>query len=607
MRLVTQLSGFIFAPWSHDVLCIAKYGHLSDAINNSNQKEAQNHEMSNFIMKTVKLLFPFLLISQIATASSRYDLEGAFRQLDQAMEKRNVYIQIKESQISKAKRELTMTEFGLDRYVHYKLLYTLYKKYDGDSALNYAQRCYEIGITCHREDWKKEATLNAARIMISRGVIFMSRDMLNKCGPIDQFPKDIQDKLAIAQLNYNWRVSARPTDNSTFWGLNNSPFPANWQFYKPYIKPNSIIYFNAMSALGIYRKNFKTSVKRLIVQCKPNDYDRLGKLYFLMALYMKTEHDTNGHLFYLIQSAICDIKQVNRASSSMLQLIESPLIQQDINRAYHLSIICEEDAKAFKDYNRSVSIITAQDAIIKQYQRLRNTQRMWLLAAIFFVLLLCVVVTTMFIMLRTKARRQKITNKKLKLLYEAQKQHALQIESMSKELMETNAKLVEEMKLRDTNFMDTYYLCTNYIKMYGNLKKSILALLKTHSYKDAISKVSSTGFEDAELREFYKKFDQAFLSTHTDFVERLNRLLKPEEQYHLESDESLPSELRIYALISLGITNSVNIADFLHYSPQTVYNYRLKVRHKACINEKNFDQVVEDLYDDTKLDGCFHP
>ena len=155
--------------------------------------------------------------------------------------------------------------------------------------------------------------------------------------------------------------------------------------------------------------------------------------------------------------------------------------------------------------------------------------------------------------------------------------------------------------------MDTYYLCTNYIKMYGNLKKSILALLKTHSYKDAVNKVSSTDFEDTELREFYKKFDQAFLSTHTDFVERFNRLLKPEEQYQLESDESLPSELRIYALISLGITNSVSIAEFLHYSPQTVYNYRLKVRHKACINEKDFAKAVGDLYDGTKLESYFHP
>lgn len=178
-------------------------------------------------MKAIILLLSSLLMPQLVAASSKYDLKRALNNLDQAIEKRNVYLQSKESQISKAKRELAMTEFNADRYIHYKLLYNLYKKYDGDSAINYAQRCYEIGIASHREDWKKEATLNAARIMISRGVIFMSRDMLNKCGPIDQFPKDIQDKLAIALLNYNKKVSARPTNNSTFWGLNDSPFPAN--------------------------------------------------------------------------------------------------------------------------------------------------------------------------------------------------------------------------------------------------------------------------------------------------------------------------------------------------------------------------------------------
>lgn len=78
-------------------------------------------------MKAIILLLSSLLMPQLVAASSKYDLERALNNLDQAIEKRNVYLQIKESQISKAKRELAMTEFNADRYIHYKLLYNLYK------------------------------------------------------------------------------------------------------------------------------------------------------------------------------------------------------------------------------------------------------------------------------------------------------------------------------------------------------------------------------------------------------------------------------------------------------------------------------------------------
>lgn len=64
------------------------------------------------------------------------------------------------------------------------------------------------------------------------------------------------------------------------------------------------------------------------------------------------------------------------------------------------------------------------------------------------------------------------------------------------------------------------------------------------------------------------------------------------------ASDRLTPELRIYALICMGITDSVSIAEFLHYLPQTIYNYRLRVRHNACIPEKNFADAVAQMYAD---------
>jgi hypothetical protein len=86
------------------------------------------------------------------------------------------------------------------------------------------------------------------------------------------------------------------------------------------------------------------------------------------------------------------------------------------------------------------------------------------------------------------------------------------------------------------------------------------------------------------------------MQLHPDFIDRFNELMKPDKKIIVPSAEVLTPELRIYALVSLGITESVSIADFLHYSPQTIYNYRLKVRHGSCIDEKEFADTIEKMY-----------
>lgn len=99
----------------------------------------------------------------------------------------------------------------------------------------------------------------------------------------------------------------------------------------------------------------------------------------------------------------------------------------------------------------------------------------------------------------------------------------------------------------------------------------------------------------AELKAFFHTFDQVFLNIYPDFVQDFNALLRPEEQIVPKEGELLNTDLRIYALVRLGITDSVKIADFLHCSVQTVYNNRLRVRNKSLIPKTEFAQTVQQL------------
>ena len=103
------------------------------------------------------------------------------------------------------------------------------------------------------------------------------------------------------------------------------------------------------------------------------------------------------------------------------------------------------------------------------------------------------------------------------------------------------------------------------------------------------------GFKDmaeADLKELYENFDTAFLHLFPDFVEKFNQLLQPEERIILRKGELLNTELRIFALIRLGIDDSSQIAEFLRYSVNTIYNYRAKVKNKACVSRDDFEMCV---------------
>ena len=103
---------------------------------------------------------------------------------------------------------------------------------------------------------------------------------------------------------------------------------------------------------------------------------------------------------------------------------------------------------------------------------------------------------------------------------------------------------------------------------------------------------TSAQFMEAEMPAFYQRFDTSFLSIYPDFVEEFNALLRPEERIYPEKEGALNTELRIFALIRLGIDSSTRIAELLCYSTNTIYNYRARVKNHALDDREGFEDRV---------------
>ena len=116
--------------------------------------------------------------------------------------------------------------------------------------------------------------------------------------------------------------------------------------------------------------------------------------------------------------------------------------------------------------------------------------------------------------------------------------------------------------------------------------------IKVNKYDDAYVMVSRP-FKN-ELDGLYGSFDTAFLNLFPDYIDEFNSLLKPEERIDLPKGK-LNTSLRIYALIRLGITDLTQIADFLHYSVQTVYNYKSKIKKASRVSPEEFEEKVKSI------------
>lgn len=140
-------------------------------------------------------------------------------------------------------------------------------------------------------------------------------------------------------------------------------------------------------------------------------------------------------------------------------------------------------------------------------------------------------------------------------------------------------------------FMD---LCATYISKLNNYRKLVTRKVKAHQTDDLLHSATSAKITEQEAATFYTQFDRAFKELYPTFVDDFNSLLLPDKQISLTKEGALPTELRIYALVRLGVTESAEIATLLFYSPQTIYNYRTAVRKRA-LRPDSFEEDVQAL------------
>ena len=176
------------------------------------------------------------------------------------------------------------------------------------------------------------------------------------------------------------------------------------------------------------------------------------------------------------------------------------------------------------------------------------------------------------------------------------------LQDANRRLSDTNEQLRSAViHLNDsTRVKDEYIgkfltICSDYIDKLDNYRIKVNRKLKANQYNDLLRMTSSEQLKEDELQELLENFDAVFLRLFPSFIDDFNALLRKDEKIIPADRNALNTDLRIFALIRLGIDESSKIAEFLHYSPNSIYAYRARIKNKVAGNRDDFERLVKEI------------
>ncbi|MDE5968541.1 MAG: hypothetical protein K2G64_05470 [Muribaculaceae bacterium] len=301
-------------------------------------------------------------------------------------------------------------------------------------------------------------------------------------------------------------------------------------------------------------------------EIKGQDYEPSnGALYHLLVQAWAAKGDEDKQIEYLAKAASVDMENGVREYLALPQLALMLYERGDLKRAYRYMQRSIEDARACKakvrifDMSEAVSVIS--DAYSAQ-QRQERRLLMWLLG----VMVLLLIATAV-------------------LFYYALQRNKLLVRARA-ELEESNVKLVAAANIKEKYFHRFMRLSREYLKTLDSYRTRLFKIGAQRNFDMLFEAIKAADVVEETSETFFQSFDTAFLELYPNFIEEFNSLLRPEERI-IESDrDSLNTDLRIFALMKLGFTESAEISRFLHCSQSTVYNYRARYRSKAKDKER---------------------
>lgn len=520
------------------------------------------------------IILPPLLVScgQGGRSSLEEDLSRLDRELDSAAE----YVELKKLRISTIEnllnsRGITETQ----EYEIYGRLYDEYSTYNFNKAVEMLQNQERLAMDMGSDELLNDTRLEKAMLYATSG-LHLEADMLIQRMDTSAFNTDQQIKWYDVRQRFLSDYSEYV--NSFDIIIPDKEKVAWYQEQMLAAAPKESVYYRQHLITWLLREErteeARTENEKLIASLDKDSHDYALATYWQGVIYDNLGL-TEQAIHWWTESAISDIRSATKDNASLQSIALNLNDFGESERAFRYTQASLDDALFYNSMLRRSQIASNLPLIEKTYASSRQEQeaRMRNMLIVLTVVLLAMGATAavaVLLLFKMKRSSMEISEKNR------------QLELYSASLVETENSLKEaNRRLTEANGAKEEYLG--------------LFLSQSSNYLDKLRKLISREAYEAELKAFYKNFDTSFLELYPDFVEKFNSLLKEDARIHLKENERLNIELRIFALIKLGITQSSHIASLLRYSVNTIYNYRAQIKNSALNDRKDFEDMVKKL------------
>lgn len=519
------------------------------------------------------------------TAQSR--LDSLVRAIDYAIENRDIYVKRKEAQTNSLYAICATLTTEKSKYEANSRLFHELKHYDLNRALRAAKEKLKLAFLLNNESNIRESKMNIAEMLGKMGMYNETFNIIDTVNTATLNKEQMQYLYHIYHSTYSLLYQSALSDeekqkyiryayqykDSLLQVLDSTTLSYQLVYTTHLIDigqhERALAYI-----LGVY-PNYKNSRERL-------------SLDYTLSLVYESIGNTILQKEYLAKVALGDLTEPVKSYIALRKLAVLLFQQGDVTRAYTYIKCAMEDAHFAKARFRMNEISETLPIITAAYDQQINTEkknlRRLLLISSLLASILLVCVFGILKQLRGIKKAEIALRKKTD-----------ELSAVNNQLNSLNKQLVESDHVKEVYIGYVFSICSSYI---NKLEKNRLIVHKkacARQYEDVIRITGSSNLFAQEIKEFFQSFDAIFLGIFPRFIEKFNALLREEERIYPKSGEFLTPELRVFALMRLGINDSGKIAQMLHYSPQTVYNYKLKLKNKALSSKEDFYNSVQTI------------
>ncbi len=504
-------------------------------------------------------------------------LYSALDSLDEIIEQKEQFASAWETQ-TESLRQKALHSPASQRSAAFWQLFDRYRRVQTDSALHYLRILQNLPEVKNNKNQSNLVEISLADIYGVSGLYITSLNILTSLDASEMTETTRARYYHTLRTIYGWLSGYTPNDEFK------KSYEAKISEYRDSIlryDQDSLSRHIVLADKYLVNSDAKNALRLSFYDLDASDSANKRYIYSNLAEGYRQLGDSARYTYYLTLTAIDDLRDGVREYMALPTLARQLYSVGDYERAYRYLTCTMEDASHCKARLRAVetsSIFPIIDrAYKKQEESKRRSEHYLMIALVISTLLL----GTLLFILRKQNRKLGTARQKLM--------------ASNERLQSSNEELAKTDKLKEDYI--AFYLdkCRGYLVALQKYRRELLKLAKSKNHDELMKRLNSSELMDEEQQRFYKDFDESFLNIHPQFVERFNALLADDKQIKVKRNELLTTELRIFALIRLGVTDTTAIARFLNYSTATVYNYRSRIRNNSKSDKAVFEDMVMKL------------